>query len=733
MKKVLLYLLVGLSVSTVAVAQQSVARLWNEALLQSIREDFACPTVHARNLFHTSVAMWDAWAAYDTSSEPYMLGNSINGFECGYGGIPAPANIESAREKALSYATYRLLTHRFTFSPGVQNALARYNVLMNDLGYDVSLISTDYAGGDPAFLGNYIAECIINYGLQDGANEAELYTNRFYRPINPPIAPALDGNPNISDLNRWQPISLDVFIDQAGQQIPLGTPEFLGPEWGSVEPFSLSWDDLDIFERDGNEFWVYFDPGAPPYLDIQDGGGLLDEYKWNFALVSVWSSHLDPSDGVMIDISPAAIGNVDIDTMPRDLESFDTFYDTIGGGDPGLGRRLNPFTGSPYDAQIIPRGDYGRVLAEFWADGPDSETPPGHWFTLLNYVNDHPVFEKRFRGEGPILDDLEWDVKSYLILGGGMHDVAIAAWGIKGWYDYIRPVSTLRGMAEFGQSSDPNFPRYHIAGLPLMPGYIEMVEEGDALAGTNNQHVDKIKLRSWRGPGFVFDPATDTGGVDWILAANWWPYQRPSFVTPPFAGYISGHSTFSRAAAEILTLLTGDEYFPGGMGEFVAPKNEFLVFEDGPSEDVILQWATYRDASDQCSLSRIWGGGGGIHPSADDLFGRFIGEQIGPAAFSFAERFFTGQATALEDESLPKREGFTVMYPNPIQAGRFVSIETYGSGVLSVLDVQGREVKQVELSEGFNSISTDGFSAGVYFLRFVQEGTVSSRSLVVVR
>jgi len=263
-----------------------------------------------------------------------------------------------------------------------------------------------------------------------------------------------------------------------------------------------------------------------------------------------------------------------------------------------------------------------------------------------------------------------------------------------------------------------------------MPGYIEMVAEGDALAGTNNDNVDKIKLRSWRGPSFVFDPATETGGVDWILADNWWPYQRPSFVTPPFAGYISGHSTFSRAAAEILTLLTGDEYFPGGLGEFVAPKNEFLVFEDGPSEDVVLQWATYRDASDQCSLSRIWGG---IHPPADDLFGRFIGEQIGPAAFAFAERFFTGQATALEDESLPTREGFSVMYPNPIRAGHFVSIETHGEGLLIVLDVQGREIKRVELSEGFNSISTDGFSAGVYFLRFVQDGTVSSRSLVVVR
>ena len=51
--------------------------------------------------------------------------------------------------------------------------------------------------------------------------------------------------------------------------------------------------------------------------------------------------------------------------------------------------------------------------------------------------------------------------------------------------------------------------------------------------------------------------------MDWILAENWMPYQLISFVTPPFAGYVSGHSTYSRSAAEVLTLLTGTPYFPG--------------------------------------------------------------------------------------------------------------------------------------------------------------------------
>ena len=159
------------------------------------------------------------------------------------------------------------------------------------------------------------------------------------------------------------------------------------------------------------------------------------------------------------------------------------------------------------------------------------------------------------------------------------------------------------------------------------------------MAGAADENVGKIKLYTWRGPNYISNPSIDEAGVDWVLAENWWPYQRPSFVTPPFAGYVSGHSTYSRAAAEVLTALTGSAYFPGGMSSFEIAANDFLVFENGPSVDMTLQWATYRDASDQCSLSRIYGG---IHPPADDIPGRIIGEQIGVEAFALAESYFNG-------------------------------------------------------------------------------------------
>ncbi len=609
------------STSTTAVAQDaehSVARQWNEVLLQAIRDDFARPTVHARNLYHTSVAMWDAWVAFDDSS----------GAGAGSGGAAAavlvheravvetgsPAELEARRDEAISFAAYGVIVERFAGSPGTVETLAAADALMDELGYDRTFTSLE--GATPAALGNRIADAVLTFGESDGANEANDYANLFYAPVNAPLLPNFPGNDTLTDFNRWQPLTLDFFVDQSGNIVPGGTPDFLSPEWGVVTPFALAAADRTVFERDGNEYVLFHDPGPPPLLSGEGDA----EYKAGFAQVVAFSSLLDPSDGSMIDIGPGARGN-----------------NTLGTND-GAGRGLNPATGLAYAPNVVPAGDYYRVLAEFWADGPDSETPPGHWFTLANYVSDHEDVVKQLGGAGPVLGDLEWDVKLYLALGGAMHDSAVTAWGVKGWYDYIRPVSAIRFMAGRGQSSDPSGTSYHPLGIGLQPGLIELVTAETAAPGQRHAHlttanIGKVALYAWRGPDFIDNEQTDTAGVGWILSDNWWPYQRPSFVTPPFAGYVSGHSTYSRAAAALLTGFTGSEFWPGGLGEFAAPRDEFLVFEDGPSVDITLQWATYGDAADECSLSRIYGG---IHPRADDTPGRLMGAEIGPDALAKA-------------------------------------------------------------------------------------------------
>ncbi len=696
-------------------------------MLHSIRNDFARPTVHARNLFHSSSLMYDAWALFDKQAETYFLGKTVGSFFCPFTGFVQPEDVEATREEIMSFAVYRLIRHRFRNSPGMRSIYAYADSLMVEMGYDTNQVSTNYSDGDPAHLGNYLAQQMILFGLQDGSNEQNDYANRYYEPVNRPLRPIFSGAGDLSFPDRWQPLSFSAFVDQSGNLIPNATPPFLSPEWGEVVPFALTEADLSLKERENYTYHVYHDPGPPPFL-LGEDESTTAEYQWGFSLVGIWSAHLDPADGVMWDISPGSLGNNP--EFPAGWEGMRQFYQYLGGGDLSRGHAINPHTQQPYEPQWVPRGDYTRVLAEFWADGPDSETPPGHWFAILNYVNDHPLQENRFQGEGALVDELEWDVKAYFALGGAMHDAAISAWGVKGWYDYIRPISAIRYMASQGQSSDPDLPNYSPYGLPLIPGFIELVTEGDPLAFTT-RNLNRVKLYGWRGPDYIDDPENDTAGVGWILAERWWPNQRPDFVTPNFAGYVSGHSTFSRAAAEVLTLLTGDPFFPGGMGEFMAKKNEFLVFEDGPSQDIVLQWATYRDASDQTSLSRIWGG---IHPPADDIPGRQIGILVGQDAFELAKTYFEGRVTSAEEK--PEADQRIALFPNPAARNGALFIQLQGparSLILELFTMQGQSVKNLVVPEGTLQLSfpLDELTAGPYILRIRSPQWSLSRILIV--
>ena len=207
------------------------------------------------------------------------------------------------------------------------------------------------------------------------------------------------------------------------------------------------------------------------------------------------------------------------------------------------------------------------MLAEFWADGPNSETPPGHWNVIANQVSAAGSVPKRLGGTGPLLNDLEWDVKLYFALNAALHDAACAAWSLKRYYDGWRPIEAIRYMGQRGQSSFDSDPTYDPAGLPLVPGLIEIVRGTTAAPGGRHAGlpVGSIAILAW--PGQPADPLRQNSGVRWIGAADWLPYQKRTFVTPAFPGYISGHSTFSRAAAEVLAAITGSEFFPGGQGQ----------------------------------------------------------------------------------------------------------------------------------------------------------------------
>ncbi|NJK89243.1 MAG: vanadium-dependent haloperoxidase, partial [Myxococcales bacterium] len=439
------------------------------------------------------------------------------------------------------------------------------------------------------------------------ANEQEDYEDpdRFVSP-EPPMVVDRPGAVMI-DPSRWQPLDLAVAVTQNGIPVGAGVQGYIGPHWRDVEPFAV--------ERPA--------PGAP-YFDLGEGP------RFDANIIRSRRGHsldaeLDLTDEQIIDISPASYGN-----------------NSLGAND-GQGYLQNPFTGEAYEPILVNRGDFGRVMAEYWADGPRSETPPGHWNVIAHQAMESPAFERRIEGAADELGALEYDLKLHLALNGALHDAAIVAWEIKRLYLSARPISLIRTMAGLGQSSEPAAADYDPMGLPLVEGLIERITAESAALGQRHHHlapyIGELTVRSWRGePG---DPAAELGGIAWIRALEWVPYQRETFVTPAFPGYTSGHSTFSRSAAEVLAAITGTPFFPGGLGQNVLKKDAYLTFEQGPSTDVPLSYATYYDAADQAGQSRLWGG---IHIAADDFDGRRTGSEVGKRAFTKAKTFFDGSA-----------------------------------------------------------------------------------------
>jgi hypothetical protein len=365
--------------------EHSIARQWNEVLLEAIRSDQARPTIHARNLFHSSIVMFDAFAVYDENADPYLLGCEWSDFSVPFYGVTEIEDEELAIEmveEAINYSMYRLLSHRFANSPSSEYVLEIIEDLFLVHGGNPDYDSVDYISDGGAALGNFLAEKMIEFGLQDGSNEENGYANEYYEPANPDLLIEIEaGNPSLVNPNSWQPINLSEFIGQSGISSE-ATPAFLSPEWGNVKPFAIPDFEKTNYTRDDNPYPVWIDQGPPPLMNVNIITGFEEPYQWGFSMVLRWSEHLDSSDDIYIDVSPASIGNLDVDLFDLEYEDYDLIYDWANGGDVSPGHAYNPKTNLPYTQNVVKRGDYGRVLAEFWADGPDSAHLNGIFFHI---------------------------------------------------------------------------------------------------------------------------------------------------------------------------------------------------------------------------------------------------------------------------------------------------------------------------------------------------------------
>jgi len=172
-------------------------------------------------------------------------------------------------------------------------------------------------------------------------------------------------------------------------------------------------------------------------------------------------------------------------------------------------------------------------------------------------------------------------IKMFFALTNALLDASIAAWDAKEYYDYGRPVSMIQEL------------------------------------------FDGIKIKA-------------SGGAVQKDGKCWEPYLQ---FTPPFAEYPSGHSTFSRAMAEVITWFCDNNEY----GECVTFPERSSVIEPEctPAKEVTLNWSTLHEAADQAGMSRRYGG---INFEDGDLRGRELGKKVADCVWRKVCRYFEGMS-----------------------------------------------------------------------------------------
>jgi hypothetical protein len=216
-----------------------------------------------------------------------------------------------------------------------------------------------------------------------------------------------------------------------------------------------------------------------------------------------------------------------------------------------------------------------KAIVEFMRDGPRSTGQSGHWLRFAQDVS------RRDR------QTLDQDVKLFFAVANVAMDAFIAAWEAKRYYDTSRPWTLVR--------------QYYAEG----------------------------EIEGWCGPG---------KGAEKISAAKWHPYSPDTFVTPPFPGYVSGHSTVSAACAKTLELFTGSDAFG-----FVERRHPGVLTEpdaECAKSEVELPLPTFTATAEMAGLSRIMGG---YHIQADNIEGLSLGRRIAEFTWPRIRAYWEGK------------------------------------------------------------------------------------------
>lgn len=228
---------------------------------------------------------------------------------------------------------------------------------------------------------------------------------------------------------------------------------------------------------------------------------------------------------------------------------------------------VQPAIGEARNAEIDEVKDYAanlndeqKIIAEFWAGGPGTVSPPLMFIWLWKeYIRILPSIT---------CPNIMFSLQDLAI---HLFEMGRVTWRLKAAHMESRPIQEIR------------------------------------------RRFEKDEIKSWNGT---------------ISGAQWIPYQESNFVTPPFADFPSGHSSFSKSFA-----LTMNKWFGPiitktltfydqqklicplfqtnetiNYGDFLVKSGTSLIESSVPSNNIILSFSSWNQIADQAGISRLYGG-----------------------------------------------------------------------------------------------------------------------------
>ena len=533
-------------------ARATVVSDWNAAGLAEVRLSRSLrngPPIVARALAIAHTCMYDAWAAYDDVAVGTTWLDPTSRRR------PVEERTDENKAKAISFAAYRCLRNLYPDSslpPPLAQPSVRLDAMLVGLGYSPDeACSTDDAcraaePATPAGMGNIAAQAVIDARRHDGSNQ--------YGDLTPAPCPVFVPWPQPCAASAYgqtsaNPGQTGAYSDYVADGYTPYVP--INPLMGYCNPLVALCERREIV-----------DPNHWQPLIFTNGQACLDS----------GSGTEETCPGIQVFVAP----HWDRVT-PFALTSSSQFDDILTIPPPDYLKNSGQYQNDVNDIIQFSRSldTRRKLIVEYWADGPSSELPPGHWGLFAQFVS---------RRDNHTIDQ---DAKMFFAMHNASFDAGIVAWHIKRMYNGVRPITAVR-FAKRGQT-----------------------------------------INAWGGPGRP---------IEVILGEKWSPYNPGTNLTPPFPGYFSGHSVFSRSSATVLSLFTGNDFF--GFST-VLPANFGRVEPGIPPEPTTLSYATFSDAADEAGLSRLYGG---IHFSDDNETAQQVGYLIGVQAWSKALTYFNGTA-----------------------------------------------------------------------------------------